>query len=264
MTGPERPIDVDVATDLIVTSGMLRFPSARGRGRRAGTMNRRALLLSLIVMSLHAISAHAAVIFSNVGPALSFSDIGVGVNGATMFGPAIAQQDAASAFSSAERATLDSIEVALAYSGGLNRFDILLLADDHGLPGSVLEVLPAIDVPALMGCPASCVLPLTVVTSIAHPLLEANTRYWVGATASGTTFGGFMLSSTGDTGVVYRNYGGPWMPVVSVQNTAVGFRVNGTPVGSSIPEPASVVLFATAAGALLTRRRAFPTSETAP
>ena len=64
-----------------------------------------------------------------------------------------------------------------------------------------------------------------------------------------------MLNLTSDTGLAYRNYGGPWMPALPVQNTAVAFAVNGTPVASSVPEPAVLVLLASALGASWTRRQ---------
>ena len=115
----------------------------KGRGN---TMKTSGITLSIALILLHSVSARAAVIFSNVASAPSAYTAGWGVSGPTVSG-ALAQQDVGSPFLSSQAATLDTIEVALKYNSGPNRFDILLLSDDHGLPGSVLEMLTAADVP---------------------------------------------------------------------------------------------------------------------
>jgi hypothetical protein len=132
--------------------------------------------------------------------------------------------------------------------------DLWLMSDLNGLPGSIFEAISLANVPIQSGgCPPSCIAPpLTHASSLLHPTLLSNTSYWVVASVSADTTASFFENSTGDLGVAQRS-AGVWHDFPS--EPAVAFRVNGTVVAATVPEPTSIALLAMGLAGLWIRAR---------
>lgn len=141
---------------------------------------------------------------------------------------------------------LEQIDTALSLIMGTNTVDLRLVNDDGGVPGTtVLEAWTFMDE---MGS-AGTLNPPLVATSVVSPILEADTPYWVVASASDSALVEWSFNSVGDMGPnAQRNDLGPW---VTDDDFRGAFRVTGLPV----PEPTSLSLLAGVGGLLLGRRR---------
>ena len=116
-------------------------------------------------------SARAGELFTNFTAPDGFTmSSGAVVRGANV-GPEI-ELFTASPFSPTATGYLDTIEIAISASDGLNStIRVAVHEDDGGLPGAMIEDLGLVDGPA---SPT-----LVPATSAAHTLLSAGTDYWV-------------------------------------------------------------------------------------
>jgi hypothetical protein len=138
---------------------------------------------------------------------------------------------------------LDRIEVAIYLWTGPNELDLLLAADDSGVPGDVIE---AFHFSNRMGTSQGAVNPLLVADSSLKPTLTRGVQYWVVATAESPTEAAWNLNDTGDFGsYVFRTIGGPYPDWTDQEGQHTAFRVSGTVV----PEPSSIALLAIALAA---------------
>ena len=89
-------------------------------------------------------------------------------------------------FTAGQTETVKSISVALRYVSGTNSATVNLYADDNGLPGAVLASGTAANIGEF-----------TKVTKVSIPRtrIAYGTPYWIGISASGTTFMAWTASS---------------------------------------------------------------------
>lgn len=132
--------------------------------------------------------------------------------------------------------TLDTISVAVASVGGTPAFTLDLVADSAGLPGStVLESFTGITPTGTYG---SLFTPETV-TSSGHPMLDANTKYWVVAQLDAPTnnFDGWMVNNTGALGAAANIDSGSGYGGWGYGSTDVSFAMSVTGTALPVPEP---------------------------
>ncbi len=126
-----------------------------------------------------------------------------------------------------------SAQLALEYHGGANAVDILLMADNSGLPGSTLET---IHLTGIAAGPS-----LVTATSTAHTLLAPGTNYWLAAVASNDTYMSWMANSQGQMNhLAYRtDHGaGPSSWGTAPGNADVAFSI----ATAAVPAPPSFAL----------------------
>ena len=179
-------------------------------------------------------SMRADVLFNSFGPGGSFTtSFGFGIGGPF---------EMAYPFMPTETATFDT--AALGISTPLintqRSVNIDLLTDASDSPGTILESFQLMNILPFSGFPA----PPIVVDSVIHPLLDANTRYWLAIEnpgASGEIDWG--TAGIGPTQRASRKVGddNPWMVAGADHFISGAFEITGTPV-SSTPEPSSVLL----------------------
>lgn len=183
-------------------------------------------------------SMRADVLFDSFGSGgLVESGIGIGI------GPL---SELAYPFVPSETARFDTAVLSI----GTNAFfpersvTIELLTDSSGSPGTVVESFQLVNsLPVLHGLSE----PATVVDSLAHPVLETNTTYWLAIIDAGST-GSMEWDSafvTPPFQKAFRELGANQSWSVTPTDpffSAGAFQVTGTP-NSAVPEPSSVLLF---------------------
>jgi len=138
-----------------------------------------------------------------------------------------------------------TLTLALNHDLDQNTVDVFLLADNQGLPGTVLESWHFDDALPLYTAPHP--RPVLFCPGDGTVSLAAGERYWVGVGTSGNTVVSWFLNITGDKGIWCRNEGSGWH-VISSNYTRPVFRVE------VVPEPATLGLLAIG-GVILSRRR---------
>ncbi len=207
------------------------------------------LISTLALVLLSTSLAHADVIFNNFGAGDTYNPGSWEVRAITN----ISRQDRAKSFVPTQTYKLTTIELALYYETGDNRFTTLICADNGGEPGTILGsgTQPATAAPAF----TSAIYTSTFSTIT----LNAGSTYWVilQALFPDTGDGGFWWGSspTGDTGhslyeadIVTSIYS--WTPQPG--SPAPVLRVSGT---LAAPEPTALCLLCLGAPLLLRRRR---------
>jgi hypothetical protein len=201
-------------------------------------MKVRLLLTALVLAALAAPQAHADVVFNNFGAADAYNPGAWEIRGLNN----ISRQDRAKSFVPTQTYSLTTIELALYYETGDNRFTTLICADSGGQPGAVLgsATQPATAAPAFTSA--------IYASSFSGITLSSGTTYWVvlQALTPATGDGGFWWGSspTGDTGhslyqadIVSSTYA--WTPQAG--SSAPVVRVSGKLI-TSAPEPTALVL----------------------
>lgn len=215
----------------------------------------------LIGISIFALSAvllpGATVIYSNFGPAMSFTPYGwyiTGSNPATPVGAGapIQNQTVAMAFTSTGNYNLGDIQLALGLQSGTNLVNVYLESDSGGLPGAVLESMSLTGLTAFMypGTGGGSVLGADSTT---HPQLLAGDQYWVvvQAGASDTVAewnevdNGDRTTGTNQALNYHDSATGPW--TASNQCCRSVFEVDAATSSPSVPEPSAAALLITGA-----------------
>jgi hypothetical protein len=142
-------------------------------------------------------------------------------------------------FSPSETATFDAVRFA-ALSLNSGSITGLLAADSGGVPGSTLETLDSVS-PSPGG-------PGTIfrLTSSIHPRLTAGSLYWYILEPTDPTSdleAGWNLSSPPVIGLGAQTFD-PAHASWQVQSNATqgAFEISGSPVGSAVPEPSTLLL----------------------
>ncbi len=189
---------------------------------------RQLLLAALAVIPVSA--ARADIIFDNFGPGDSFGVVGRILEGENV--NMIADVDQAASFVvGADGYLLTQISLGINVRSspaiGTGPLDVILAADDGGLPGLTLQSF-TIDVGATGNQVVTAAYPGTL-------LLEPGTTYWVIADARDTFDGAWNYNSIGDMGpTAGRSNLGAWNPHVPGERYA--FRVEGRLVDVVVPE----------------------------
>ena len=202
--------------------------------------------LSAIFIALAFVgSAHAAVIFNNLGPGNSFS-----AGGRIVQGPAVGTigdvNQAAQFTVGPTDAFLTSISLGMNVNdppnSGTGPIDIVLAADAGGAPGATIRTLST-----NAGVTGE---QLIVVADDGSQLLSANTSYWVIADGEGTFDGSWRSNSIGDMGITAgQTEPNPWN--VRPIEDRYAFRVE----GRFVPEPGALPLLGVAMLGLVRLRR---------
>lgn len=201
----------------------------RGNRLRNGGGCLRGLLLGIVVLgAVEGFTARGDVIFSNLGPNDTYNQV---------LAYALQDSDLAMPFTvtAGSDMVLKAAEVALFYSlpfrtpgEGLN---VVLMTDNAGLPGSVVETMPyglAIDQPMRS---------LIQVQSSLQPVLLAGAIYWLGIVTNRTVPIGWFTSLNGQSGHLAARKNGPWY-LSAPTNLDTAFRLTGMGV---VPEPAALL-----------------------
>lgn len=133
-----------------------------------------------------------------------------------------------------------SATLALAYRGGSNAADVVLAADNGGLPGTALETIHLSNISAIPS--------LVTATSTVHSPLAPGSNYWLEAIATGDTNMTWFASSQGAANhLAYRldtgSGPGPWGLAPGSADPA--FSISSVGVGNPaiVSAPPSLTLF---------------------
>ena len=130
---------------------------------------------------------------------------------------------------------LDKIEVTVGVdsAAGDNVLDVLLMSDDNGQPGDVIEAIQLTD--AMPEFEWFVHIPPIEAESVSRPILTADTPYWVvlSVPVEGTWADWFKKTPMDDLGVRAMCDDGTWGVASDV--TPSVFRVSGTPVVPWVP-----------------------------
>ncbi len=154
-------------------------------------------------------------------------------------------------FSGTQWYSLDSIELAVALSGGVNALDVWLMSDASGQPGAIIESFSLVDV--MKPFDGMLVPPLTA-SSTLHPALAPDTGYWLIASVpdDDATSAAWYFNSAGFYGDhALRSMDEPWRVI---DDTYGAFRINGTPCDAPVHTPAPGAFLLGMVGAGLVRR----------
>lgn len=189
----------------------------------------------------------AGVIYSNLGPGDSFSaSVASGTVACPPPGGGPCPANLGQAFTPGIAYFLDTIEIA-GTTSSFPSLSLSLMTSVGGLPGSVIETLTI----------AQGSAKILTGSSVAHPLLNAGTQYWV--TSGFFPLSSWNLNSVGDNGnratQVFTQQGStPW---TSVTDTQLALRVSGTSA-TLVPEPAfGVATFLSLIAFAALKRRTF-------
>lgn len=198
----------------------------------------------LLLTFLLALPSSGGIIFSNFGPGDSFQQ-GTGESWATGNGVNNGGQGArnAIAFHPGFDAYLDEIRFAANWFAGTNELFVHVVTGDLNSP-VVLESFK-------FSASSQAQSEIFSATSIVRPKLNGGQDYFLVLEVADlqNTIWGWQWNDQGEDGFFSQFNNGPWFvqndvrPVAEISATAV-------------PEPSSVLLFATAGAALLIRRRA--------
>ena len=201
-------------------------------------------LVFLALLLILAPSAPADTVFNNIvnrGSTTGYTIAGSNIIGASALG---------AAFTPMTNYTLTDARAVLmggGLSGGTVEFSIY--SSSNSLPGTELTALGSVVVP---------LQPEAQVYTVSDPLpaleLTANVQYWLvllpGTSTSDATWiadlttsvpFAFTHNATGSSG---------WQSAANIAMLPLEFEIDGTPLPATAPEPASLALFAVAAGAL--------------
>jgi hypothetical protein len=201
----------------------------------------------LFALSLSVHRASADIVYDNFGPGDTYSSISwvIGKHSSSQF------QRMAMPFvvSGGLDFTLDSIHIQLGdWNTGPNQYLVSLLSDVNGMPGAVLETMPANNVPSFGNGPATQVL------STINPVLTAGNRYWVSARAvdEALTRGSWYQAEENGRNAFQNESTGPNWQLTTIDVARGAYRVNGTPV----PEPTQglTIIVASLVTAMRSRR----------
>jgi hypothetical protein len=181
------------------------------------------------------VTAHADIIFSNLGPNGSSDPLDGYAFGAVLPNTI---QDIAVFFRVGSRAvSLQEIDVGMGLMSTPNRITLELLPSIKTGPAPDSQALEAFQVVNKLPFSGGNA-PAVPIQSVLHPLLEANTGYWIAATASQPTEAIWNSNNVlyGGGTFAYRVNNGPWEAMANPSSPA--FAVLGSPV----PEPATLLL----------------------
>jgi len=202
----------------------------------------KSLKFKILVIILVAIStivffnsySWADVIFSDFGPGDTYIE-GIGYT-LSVGSPIGSDYDQGNPFTPVGTYSLDTIKLAVWLQQGPNELDVWLMSDAGGEPGAIIESFHfsnAMEQGAYHVPPA----PVLVANSLLHPVLSANTQYWLIASTPGpdewAAWNWNLLNISGKR--ASREDMGTWN--VNDHRMAA-FSVTGTPV----PEPATMLL----------------------
>jgi len=184
---------------------------------------------------LLAASLHADTLFSSFGPGGTFTTtFGWGIGGPF---------EMAYPFVSSETAAFETAALGISTPQD-PRFtqrsvNIDLLTDASDSPGTILESFQLVNVLPFSGS----IAPPIIVDSVSHPLLEANTRYWLAIENPGNTGSiDWGTAGVGPNQRASRPVGATsWFVGSADHFTSGAFDVTGTPL-SSVPEPSTAFL----------------------
>lgn len=201
-------------------------------------------MLSVVGLLFAAVPSSASIIFSNLGPADSFSLSGPGVApyaiGDSGFG-----QYLAVVFVPTVNTLLTDVRVAVSRGPGQNdSFVGSLYSDAAGLPGVSLEDFT----PNPASLPASA--SLFTFTSVGTALV-GGTPYWIvlHSIDPANDSGLWYANNTGQGGFAYQWTFTATQPWTFISNATPALEING------VPEPSSIALFLTGAGLIGWRLR---------
>ncbi len=201
--------------------------------------------LFLLPAALTPLPGAPVVVFSNYGPGDTYnSSVGWGINGSAI--QPYGYRGQAQRFTPGITANLTSIELALFRWSGSGRSNFSLVEDAAGYPtGPVLENFSNVLSSAH-----------TVLTSLAHPLLDAGTTYWLRAEPyDTTTSSGWYYNNQGASTTFGFSFSpGVWQVMPPPAPADGVFRISATPV----PEPQvwALLVLAFAFGAFRPRQQA--------
>jgi hypothetical protein len=138
-------------------------------------------------------------------------------------------------FQPSQTTALSAIQILLAHDGNETSAIVNIAEDDSGMPGTILESFTTAT-PYWYPPPD----PLTSLTSLAMPQLQAGTTYWLEVLATGTSDGGTYI--WGECCFVqpfaYSFDGSTWTSQSSRNAPNYAFEIDGA--GSPVPEPGTV------------------------
>jgi hypothetical protein len=142
---------------------------------------------------------------------------------------------------------LDQIELAASLYSGPNMLDVTLYDTVNGLPGTALETFHFTDV---MGPYTSYPNPLLVSPSILHPLLAAQSQYWlIASVPDPTSVALWAWNDVSDWGPrAQSHYGSPFWG-------SDYWRGASRVTASQVPEPTTLLLLGSGLTALMLYRR---------
>jgi hypothetical protein len=200
--------------------------------------------------------AKADIIFNDYGPAYTDNASGWSVGLAV-----VNQWSTASQFTASITASVTQIDIGLSLISGTNAAVVDLMEDANGAPGAILETY---DFDNQMG-PFGVPNPPLVATSTSHPILYADTTYWLTVfppSPTANTAAAWNFNNQDVIGLIDQstNNGATWFPTGGGGSLGA-FEIFGSPLGSPspTPEPASLTLLvggiSTAGGLGLLKRR---------
>jgi hypothetical protein len=209
------------------------------------------LALAALTLTTLTLSARADVVADTFGPGDSYDTGTVRViagAGSVLFN----YRSAAITFIPSATVSLTGIELALRHLNGTNSYKITLALDAGGQPGTALESW-FVSPPTPTG-----IVPLTSVTSVASPQLDAGTMYWLMAqsTASVQSCFWYVNDQGFNTGSVKTQITSGATPWIAIANPDLAFRVSGT--AAVAPEPAALGLLALPSAMIMARLRRRP------
>ena len=190
------------------------------------------LLVFLLAFSMPAYSDD--VVFSNLGPGNSFSNISTVFSGA---GSGFGQSVLAVGFTPSGNFTLTQIGVGLTYAFGGNSAILSLDSSSGGLPDGTIESWTVSGLP---------VFPNTTILQTVMPVstvsLVSGTQYWIvvgpGANSTNAGWNRSLIDFTSPRAGSF-NGGSSFVPASFPPGA---LEVLGNPVGNEVPEPTSLVL----------------------